>query len=135
MNFLSLEVEQTFNDGVMVAGNEIDETLFRRSPVGISQSDRVVLGLHPQDFVLADQGSIKGIVQVVERLGHETVIRVRLRDGSESLASLQGQNCDALSPIHRPSKTSKKDRGARWQRGKLQDIFVARDNCIKCKVS
>lgn len=108
MNFLSLEVEQTFNDGVMVAGNEIDETLFRRSPVGISQSDRVVLGLHPQDFVLDDQGSIKGIVQVVERLGHETVNRGCLKDGSEVLASLQGQNCDALSQIHRPSKPSKK---------------------------
>lgn len=81
---------------------------FRQSPVGISQSDRVVLGLHPQDFVLADQGSIKGIVQVVERLGHETVIRVRLRDGSESLASLQGQNCDALSQIQSTVKAVQK---------------------------
>lgn len=92
MNFLPLQVKQTFNDGVIVAGSEIDETFFRRSPVGISQGDRVVLGLRPQDFVPADQGSIKGIVQLVERLGHETVIRVRLKNGSEILASLQGQS-------------------------------------------
>jgi multiple sugar transport system ATP-binding protein len=92
MNFLPLEVKQISDDGLVIGGGEIEDTLLRRPSVGINQGDRVVLGLRPQAFILAAQGSIKGIVQLVERLGHETVIRVRLTDGSDLLAALQGQS-------------------------------------------
>ena len=83
---------QTSDDGVTIAGDAIDSTVLSRSAQAIARGDRLTLGLRPQAFVPSATGSIKGHVELVERLGHETIIRVRLRDGSDIMAALQGQS-------------------------------------------
>ncbi|MFD1253392.1 Maltose/maltodextrin import ATP-binding protein MalK [Devosia equisanguinis] len=54
--------------------------------------DSVTLGLRPHALHLDPSGPFKGAVQLVERLGNETVIRARLGDGQEITAALLGQS-------------------------------------------
>ena len=57
---------------------------------------QVTVGVRPHAFFLADQGPFSGHVLLVESLGNETLLRVRLADGSEVSVSLNGQS--ALAP-------------------------------------
>jgi multiple sugar transport system ATP-binding protein len=43
--------------------------------------ERIVLGVRPEDLVLADSGAIKATVSVIESLGHERHVICRLEDG------------------------------------------------------
>ncbi|MBU1174045.1 MAG: sn-glycerol-3-phosphate ABC transporter ATP-binding protein UgpC [Alphaproteobacteria bacterium] len=91
MNFLPVEVAAAANDSVIVAGSALDSTELARPIAGIARADKLTLGLRPQAFV-ASKAGIRGKVELVERLGHETIVRVRLKDGSDIMAVLQGQS-------------------------------------------
>jgi multiple sugar transport system ATP-binding protein len=90
MNMLPVEIVATTNDSTIIAGSALDSTVLPRAIEGVDRSDKATLGLRPQAFVTAEDG-IRGTAELVERLGHETIVRVRLKDGSDIMAALQGQ--------------------------------------------
>ncbi len=51
----------------------------------------VTFGIRPHEMVLASGGPLAGQVRLVERLGNETIVRIRLGDESEITAALPGQ--------------------------------------------
>jgi multiple sugar transport system ATP-binding protein len=59
---------------------------------GLTEGQTLTLGVRPHALHIADDGALRGTVQLVERLGNETVIRVRLSEGSEVTAALAGQS-------------------------------------------
>ena len=66
----------------------------------VCTGDAVTLGIRPHGLAVDPDGLLAGTVQLVEQLGNETVIRVRLKGGSEVTAVLPGQGTLAVgSPI------------------------------------
>ncbi|MFD2647166.1 ABC transporter ATP-binding protein [Devosia albogilva] len=60
-------------------------------PESVQIGDMVTLGIRPHALVADPQGPLRGTVQLVEQLGNETVLRVRLTAGHELTAVLPGQ--------------------------------------------
>ena len=57
----------------------------------MSAGDELVLGVRPQDLVLADTDSIlSGHVQIVERLGSETVLNLATKSGDTIILTAAG---------------------------------------------
>jgi multiple sugar transport system ATP-binding protein len=59
-------------------------------------NDAVTLGIRPHALGTQTDAGLAGTVQLVEQLGNETVVRVRLMDGSELTAVLSGQGDYAI---------------------------------------
>jgi multiple sugar transport system ATP-binding protein len=89
MNLLKGQFDMVDNQLQVVA----DGVSFRlpKSPGTLARGGAVTLGIRPHEFALDAAGPVKGIVQLVEQLGNETVVRVRLENASEITAVLPGQ--------------------------------------------
>jgi multiple sugar transport system ATP-binding protein len=66
----------------------------------LNSGDTVTLGIRPHAITSQVNGPIQGIVQLIEQLGNETVVRVKLGTGGEVTAVLPGQSGQAVgAPI------------------------------------
>jgi multiple sugar transport system ATP-binding protein len=99
MNFLDVEVVSTSGGRAVVRNAALDavEVPVR---VGTAQAgQRARLGIRPQYLAPvadADPGKLHGSVMLTERLGSETVLEVKLRDGTPLIAALTR---DAVFPL------------------------------------
>lgn len=85
MNLLEVRTNEDAN-GDLVLGNQ---PLDLAAPT--STGGQLTLGIRPHALHLAEGGRLAGSVQLIERLGNETIIRVRLASGNDITAALSGQ--------------------------------------------
>ncbi|ODT70454.1 MAG: ABC transporter ATP-binding protein [Pelagibacterium sp. SCN 63-23] len=92
MNFLPAAVEAVTGDMASLACASAVAPLEVNLTAGAaSKGQKLTLGLRPHALHLDENGPLKGLVQLIERLGNETIIRVKLPDGAEVTAALPGQ--------------------------------------------
>ena len=90
MNFLDVEVLAAENGKLRVRSSDVDEVEIATG-AHVSKGDTAILGVRPQHLALADApaaGHLSGTVQLVERLGTETIVNVMLKSGEALLAAL-----------------------------------------------
>ncbi|GGL61177.1 ABC transporter ATP-binding protein [Wenxinia marina] len=89
-----LPVRRTGGDGgrVEVASDDVAATTFALGPAAAGAPEKLILGVRPQSLRLvpAEQARIRATVLLVERLGDETVMNVRLPSGTTALALAAG---------------------------------------------
>ncbi|WP_370675550.1 ABC transporter ATP-binding protein [Pleomorphomonas sp. PLEO] len=95
MNLLKVTAEAGSDDAVRVASPLLASTAVGHRP-GIAPGDTITLGIRPHDLKLDEAGPIGGEVSLVERLGNETIVRIRLDAATEITAALTGQGDVAL---------------------------------------
>ena len=91
MNFLDVEVVSTSDGHAVVKNASLDATTVPIRAGTPRAGQRARLGIRPQYLVpTPDQtsGQLHGAVMLTERLGSETVLEVRLRDGTPLIAAL-----------------------------------------------
>ncbi|KKB08609.1 ABC transporter ATP-binding protein [Devosia chinhatensis] len=96
MNLLSARVEGSDATGLVASSPALTAPLALPARPGLAVGDQITLGIRPHDMVAEDNGAFQGQVQLIERLGNETIVRVALRDGTEMTAALPGQGSFAL---------------------------------------
>jgi len=104
MNFLEVEVESVGSGEVRITSRDIGEVKLDTA-VAFSAGEKVILGIRPQYLSLADdkatpkpgQARLTGSVQLVERLGTETIINLRLPTGASLIGALGGDQPAALN--------------------------------------
>jgi len=103
MNLLPVEVVGGSQSHIGVKSQDVAE-LSLPIAAGLANGEKnLVLGIRPQQLRLADagEGPLRGTVEIVEMLGDETIINMRLPSGSSALAAIQGdvkaRHGDAIS--------------------------------------
>ncbi|MBE0582043.1 sn-glycerol-3-phosphate ABC transporter ATP-binding protein UgpC [Devosia sp.] len=98
MNMLPGHVDDLIDDQVRISVDGASLTL--PLPFGsVSKGDSITLGIRPHALVVSPDGPLSGTVQLIEQLGNETVVRVRLK-ASELTVVLPGQgNFVVGSPV------------------------------------
>ena len=90
MNFISVRVDAVGEDTVTVSNPSLD-------PISVPSKGRIfkvgqpaTLGVRPQYLhpASADAGKMRGVVALTERLGSETVVEIKLADGTKIIAAL-----------------------------------------------
>ena len=100
MNLIAGKVEAVSSDLVTVSQGATQVTVATEGAASLKAGDAVTLGIRPHALILDASGPLKGIVQLIEQLGNETVVRVKLADGGEMTAVLPGQSGHAVgAPI------------------------------------
>ena len=92
MNFLDVEVIAAGEGKAQVRSSDVD-TLEIATTAALAVGDTAILGIRPQHLVLTDSaagqdGHLTGTVQLVERLGTETIVNITLGSGETLLAAL-----------------------------------------------
>lgn len=91
MNLLTVKASKIEADSITVSSEDVKPTQMEVSEHSVKQGDELVLGIRPQYLSLAkSKGSITGKVQIVENLGNETVINVKLPSETALIATVQG---------------------------------------------
>jgi multiple sugar transport system ATP-binding protein len=92
MNFIPVEVASVRPDGATVRSPELPPTLAPTRVDGLKAGDKATLGVRPEHLNLPTEGStvIEGAVELVERLGRETGVRVRTSSGLALDAIIDG---------------------------------------------
>ncbi|MCM5553331.1 ABC transporter ATP-binding protein [Pleomorphomonas sp. NRK KF1] len=96
MNFIEVTVDGTTNDGVRVANSLLASPALVGQRQGMAPGDTLTLGVRPHALQIDDTGPIGGVATLIERLGNETIVRVRLDAATEITAALTGQREIAL---------------------------------------
>ena len=81
MNFLDVSVDRFDTNGISVSSPQIKSTMIpSANPQGIAEGQRLTLGIRPEHVRISSEADAmcSGVVELVERLGHETFIEVRL---------------------------------------------------------
>ncbi len=90
MNFLQVDVAGVSADGVTVAAAGLDATLIPVEGGEIRQGERLVLGVRPEHLGTEVAAALLDVtVQLVERLGHETIVQA-LAPGGQAITALLG---------------------------------------------
>lgn len=92
MNFLPVSVTRATTRSI-VLGSEVVPSLERRAPTGDWDiGAEMTLGVRPHDLHVADTGKsgLDGTVVLVERLGNETMLDIRLMDGTNLSCAMGG---------------------------------------------
>ena len=97
MNFVQGSVREASSQNALVS---LPGGLQMRVPVNasnVSVGDKVTLGVRPEHFVKADEGEIAlhGMVQVVERLGYQTLVHAEV-EGFDSILTLRTDGGDPV---------------------------------------
>jgi len=90
MNFIDVTVEAVGQGTVTISGKDLGTTVVPAATDGLKSGDTVTLGIRPHDLVAEASGSMAGQVSLVERLGNETNVSLRLPSGAAWLAVLDG---------------------------------------------
>ncbi|MDA3922444.1 MAG: sn-glycerol-3-phosphate ABC transporter ATP-binding protein UgpC [Salinisphaera sp.] len=92
MNFLPATVTDHDADGVWVdlaAGGRLHVP---RDGSGLSPGETVTVGLRPEHVRPADEGTLAGSLEVVEHLGDQTLLHIRLGEDSVVIARDEGRS-------------------------------------------
>lgn len=89
MNFFEVIVEVVQPDGIVVQSPDLGTFTCPIAGNGVTIGDHLTLGLRPQyiDFTKDQQGDICAHVELVERLGDETVLSLKLASGQSVIAT------------------------------------------------
>jgi multiple sugar transport system ATP-binding protein len=92
MNFLDIEVAGIEPGGVTVKNADLAPTLIPVRGEGLAVGDKGTLGLRPEDLTLPRGGDVelRGAVELVERLGRETGLRLTTPGGAALEAIVDG---------------------------------------------
>ena len=90
MNFLDVTVQGRDGEALVVSNATLDPVAV---PTGVQAKvgDKLVLGIRPQYLRISldpAQGRLHGSVALTERLGAETIVNLRMKDGSQIIAAL-----------------------------------------------
>ncbi len=90
MNFLDVEVIRIADGAALVESPTVAPIAIEAR--GFSAGDRAVLGVRPQalrgEADSGSDGTIRGIVSLVERLGHETIVSLDTASGERALVAI-----------------------------------------------
>ncbi|WP_181702652.1 ABC transporter ATP-binding protein [Chthonobacter albigriseus] len=91
MNFIPVEIAEAGSGGVTVASADLARTLIPVAPDAAVAGAKAVLGIRPEHVTGGDRPvTFKGRVELVERLGHQTVVEVATAGGATVTALLDG---------------------------------------------
>ncbi|WP_271292112.1 ABC transporter ATP-binding protein [Hoeflea prorocentri] len=99
MNFLDVLVKSVEGYKVVVGASGIGDTTVSL-PTGsrkVEVGEFLKLGIRPHALKLDATGPVKGTVDLVERLGHETIINFQLETGEPWMAVLDGDSAVELN--------------------------------------
>jgi multiple sugar transport system ATP-binding protein len=102
MNFIDVEVAAIGDQGVTVRSADLPPTLIPVRPIRLSVGSEATLGVRPETVTLAGPGAVRieGVVELVERLGRETGVRVKTKGGLALDAIVDGaMSVVAQSPL------------------------------------
>ena len=90
MNFSIVDIVKIDGEHITVKSDAIAQTVVNAQGRSFAVGDKATLGLRPQylSIVDASQASMTGTVVLTERLGSETVLNIRLTDGSTMIAAI-----------------------------------------------
>jgi multiple sugar transport system ATP-binding protein len=90
MNLLPVTVEGVTSSSVTVGSPDLGVAMLPFRPGAVVVGDQVTLGVRPHMLGLGAGTRLPGAVQLVERLGNETIAMLRLKSGQEITAALGG---------------------------------------------
>ena len=90
MNFSIVDIVKIDGEHITVKSDAIAQTVVNAQGRSFAVGDKATLGLRPQylSIVDAEASSMTGTVVLTERLGSETVLNIRLTDGSTMIAAI-----------------------------------------------
>jgi len=90
MNFSIVDIVKIDGEHITVKSDAIAETVVNAQGRSLAVGGKATLGLRPQylSIVDAEAASMTGTVVLTERLGSETVLNIRLTDGSTMIAAI-----------------------------------------------
>ena len=90
MNFSIVDIVKIDGEHITVKSDAIAQTVVNAQGRSFAIGDTATLGLRPQylSIVEAEASSMTGTVVLTERLGSETVLNIRLTDGSTMIAAI-----------------------------------------------
>ena len=90
MNFSIVDIVKIDGEHITIKSDAIAQTVVNAQGRSFGVGDKATLGLRPQylSIVDASQASMTGTVVLTERLGSETVLNIRLTDGSTMIAAI-----------------------------------------------
>lgn len=90
MNFVTVKVEAVNDTTVTISNASLDPIDVPNKGRSFTAGQSATLGIRPQYLhaAQADTGKLHGTVSLTERLGSETVVDVKLADGSKIIAAL-----------------------------------------------
>jgi multiple sugar transport system ATP-binding protein len=92
MNFLPVTIDAVGSDAVTVSGPDLTPTAIPAAADGLKVGDTVTLGVRPHALTTPASGNMTGTINLIERLGNETVVNLRLASGASWLAVLDGDH-------------------------------------------
>jgi multiple sugar transport system ATP-binding protein len=90
MNFIDVKVDEIGPGTVTVSGPDMTTVSVPVDTEGLKVGAALTLGTRPHQMLPADQGAITGTVTLVEHLGNETIVNVRLASGKAIVVGLDG---------------------------------------------
>ena len=90
MNFAIVDIVKVDGEHITIKSDAIAQTVVNAQGRSFAVGDKATLGLRPQylSIVDASAASMTGTVVLTERLGSETVLNIRLTDGSTMIAAI-----------------------------------------------
>ena len=90
MNFIEVEVAEAAGGTVTVSGPDMTRIALARVSDGLNAGDKLTLGIRPHQLIPAENGAITGTVTLVENLGNETYVNLKLASGKTLIVGLDG---------------------------------------------
>jgi multiple sugar transport system ATP-binding protein len=92
MNLLKVEAKAVTPEGVTVGSADLADVGIPVAPGATKPGDALTLGIRPEDMVPPEsgKGALTGVVELVERLGHETFVEIETAAGSSVTALIDG---------------------------------------------
>jgi len=90
MNFTVVNVEKIEGDQITVKNDAIAETTVHAQGRSFTVGTKATLGLRPQYLSIADErdSCMMGTIVLTERLGSETILNIKLSDGTTMIAAI-----------------------------------------------
>tara|TARA_R110002020_G_scaffold2200_4_gene10200 strand:- start:1720 stop:2802 length:1083 start_codon:yes stop_codon:yes gene_type:complete len=90
MNFIDVKVEAIGAGSLTVSGPDMTALTLPVAADGLQLGSPLTLGTRPHQLLPAEQGAITGTVILVEHLGNETIVNLRLTSGKAVVVGLDG---------------------------------------------
>ena len=93
MNLLPVSQVAREDGRIAIRSDDVEETALPVAATGASDQRQLVLGIRPQHLRLSapGDGQLRGTVEIVEHLGDQTIVNMRMPSGATALATLQGE--------------------------------------------
>ena len=90
MNFIAVKIDAIGAGTVTVSGPDMKAVSVPVATDGLQIGSALTLGTRPHQLLPAEQGAITGTVTLVEHLGNETIVNLRLASGKAVVVGLGG---------------------------------------------